>query len=171
VRLGRRSRRSEGPASPSLPRRTGLRLGLARRDPAAGHDRARPTLGTRQEAETNDAARRARRVRVARLVGVGGTVAALGAVLAIGVFPTRTWLDQRAGIAEAELRIGVLRDQNAAFEERISRLDSDEEIERLAREQYNLVLPGEEAYAVLPPPLPPVDLPALWPFGPLTDGD
>jgi hypothetical protein len=63
----------------------------------------------------------------------------------------------------------VLRAQNEAFEERIERLESDDEIERLAREQYNLAYPGEEAYAVLPAPLPPLDHPARWPFGPMLD--
>lgn len=31
-------------------------------------------------------------------------------------------------------------------------MHTDAEIERLAREQYNLVRPGEEAYAILPGP-------------------
>jgi cell division protein FtsB len=96
---------------------------------------------------------------------VGGT--ALFAVLAFAVFPTSTYLDQRADTAEAEARLEVLRAQNAAYQERIERLQTAEEIERLAREQYNLVLPGEEAYAVLPAPLPELDLPTVWPFGPL----
>jgi hypothetical protein len=42
---------------------------------------------------------------------------------------------------------------------RAAELQEDAEIERLAREQYNLVMPGEEAYAMLPaapPPPPPV---------------
>ena len=76
------------------------------------------------------------------------------AVLAFAVFPTSTYLDQRADTAEAEERLAVLRAQNDAYEERIERLQTVEEIERLAREQYNLVFPGEEAYAVLPAPLP-----------------
>ena len=89
--------------------------------------------------------------------GVGG--AAVCGVLAFAVFPTSTYLDQRADTAEAEERLAVLRDQNAAYEARIERLQTVEEIERLAREQYNLVFPGEEAYAVLPAPLPELDLP------------
>ena len=97
--------------------------------------------------------------------GVGG--AALCAVLAFAVFPTSTFLDQRADTAEAEERLAVLRAQNEAYEERIDRLKEQEEIERLAREQYNLVFPGEEAYAVLPAPLPELTLPSVWPFGPL----
>ena len=105
--------------------------------------------------------------RVGRLLGLaGGGVAALGAV-GIGLFPTQTFLDQRAATSEAQERLAVIDAQNYSFEERIQRLGSDEEIERLAREQDNLAFPGEEAYAVLPAPLPPLDLPEVWPFGPL----
>ena len=105
--------------------------------------------------------------RVGRLVGFGVGGAALCGVLAFAVFPTSTYLDQRAHTSEAEQRLAVLRAQNDAYEERIEALKTQEEIERLAREQYNLVFPGEEAYAVLPAPLPDLTLPAVWPFGPL----
>lgn len=109
--------------------------------------------------------------RAGRLAGmVGGGVTVL-AVLAFAVFPTSTYLDQRRDTEEAEQRLSVLRDQNQAYVEQIERLHAPEEIERLAREQYNLVLPGEEAYAVLPAPLPELDLPAVWPFGPLLPTD
>ena len=101
------------------------------------------------------------------LYAVAGAV--LCAVLAFAVFPTSTFLDQRTDTAEAAERLSVLRQQNAAYEERIERLETAEEIERLAREQYNLVFPGEEAYAVLPAPLPELTLPTVWPFGPLLD--
>lgn len=118
-------------------------------------------------ADAEDELRRSRLRRAGRAVGVvGGGVVLLG-VLAVGVFPTQTYLDQRRNTTEAEQRLAVLRDQNAAYEVRIKRLKTAEEIERLAREQYNLVLPGEEAYAVLPAPLPPLELPPVWPFGPM----
>src|SRR5690606_32349790 len=103
--------------------------------------------------------------RVGRVVGVAGGGVALLSALAIGLFPTQTFLEQRASTAEAEERLAVLRAQNEAFEQRIERLSTDEEIERVAREQYNLAYPGEETYAVLPAPLPPLEMPALWPFG------
>jgi hypothetical protein len=107
--------------------------------------------------------------RIGRALGLAGGGAAVLGALAIGLFPTSTFLDQRSDTAEARERLAVLRAQNEAFEARIERLESDDEIERLAREQYNLVYPGEEAYAVLPAPLPPLDLPEIWPFGPLLD--
>ncbi|MEO7572506.1 MAG: septum formation initiator family protein [Acidimicrobiales bacterium] len=103
--------------------------------------------------------------RIGRLLGLAGGSAALFGVLAVTVFPTSTYVDQRADTSEVEQRLDVLRAQNAAYQDRIERLETVEEIERLAREQYNLVFPGEEAYAVLPAPLPELDLPAVWPFG------
>jgi hypothetical protein len=103
--------------------------------------------------------------RAGRLVGLVGGGAVLCGVLAVAVFPTSTYLDQRSDTAEAEQRLEVLRTQNEAYEEQIARLQTVEEIERLAREQYDLVFPGEEAYAILPAPLPDLDLPAVWPFG------
>lgn len=105
--------------------------------------------------------------RAGRLVGFfGGGIALLG-LLAVAVFPTQTYLAQRRDTSEAEQRLAVLEDQNDAYAARVGRLQTAAEIERLAREQYNLVRPGEEAYAVLPAPLPPLDLPAVWPFGPM----
>jgi cell division protein FtsB len=73
-------------------------------------------------------------------------------VVFVFVFPTRTYLGQRASISRAEKQLDVLGEQNRDLEKRAKDLQSDAEIERLAREQYNLVKPGEKAYAVLPPP-------------------
>jgi cell division protein FtsB len=73
-------------------------------------------------------------------------------VLFVAVFPTRTWLTQRQAFASANEQLSVLDEQNTLLEQRVSALQSDDEIERLAREQYNLVKPGEEAYALLPAP-------------------
>ena len=119
----------------------------------------------------DDGARPSGLRRAGRVLGVVGGSAALFGVLAVGVFPTSTFLDQRSDTAEVEERLAVLRAQNDAYEERIERLQTASEIVRLAREQYNLVFPGEEAYAVLPAPLPELDLPAVWPFGELLEPD
>jgi cell division protein FtsB len=97
-----------------------------------------------------------------RLVVLVAAVIATGALL-FGVFPTQAFLAQRASTSRAEERLRVLSEQNDALEERVARLGTDAEIERLARERYNLVRPGEEAYAVLPPP-DPVKVPDGWPF-------
>lgn len=114
---------------------------------------------------------RSRGRRVGRLLGLVGGGAGLVVALAVGVFPTRAFLDQRSEVGDAEQRLAVLREQNEQMTEQLDRLDTPEEVERLAREQYNLVRPGEEAYSVLPAPLPALELPDVWPFGPLSGPD
>jgi cell division protein FtsB len=81
---------------------------------------------------------------------VGGAI--LVVFLVAGVFPTRTYLHQRKEIASAEDKVSVLTSENAKLAARVRQLHTDSEVERLAREQYNLVRPGEEAYAILPGP-------------------
>ena len=90
------------------------------------------------------------------------TLAFVG-VLFLAVFPSRTFLAQRASLSRAENQLAVLGEQNSLLEERARLLRDDGEIERLAREEYHLVRPGEEAYVVLPSPepepAPPTDAP------------
>jgi cell division protein FtsB len=91
-------------------------------------------------------------------------VVVLIGVLFVAVFPTRTWLAQRHDTAAATEELRVLSSENAKLATRVKSLQSDDEIERLAREQYNLVKPGEEAYALLPgqaPATPPPTTPPV----------
>ena len=81
------------------------------------------------------------------------TLAFVG-VLFLAVFPSRTFLAQRASLSRAENQLAVLGEQNRLLEQRARLLRDDDEIERLAREEYHLVRPGEEAYVVLPSPEP-----------------
>lgn len=106
--------------------------------------------------------------RVGRTLGLVGGGTGLVLALALGVFPTRSYLDQRNEVSDAEQRLAVLKEQNAALADQLEQLSTPEEVERLAREEYNFVLPGEEAYSVLPAPLPALELPQVWPFGPLS---
>ncbi len=99
----------------------------------------------------------------------------LGGVFFAVVLPTRTFLNQRQEIAAEETKVEVLTRENQRLATRVRELHTDSEVERLAREQYNLVRPGEEAYAILPGPAdaegeivasepdePPVPPPPTW---------
>jgi cell division protein FtsB len=68
------------------------------------------------------------------------------------VNPVGTYLDQRREIAAERGRSAVLDEQTRALQARADQLKTDTEVERLAREQYGLVKPGEEAYGILPSP-------------------
>jgi len=91
-------------------------------------------------------------------------------VLGYFVFPTGTFMAQRGAVAAAADDLSNLETSNADLRERIRLLNTDEEIERVARRDFNLVFPGEEAYAVLPPPPKAVSLPDAWPFHVIRDG-
>jgi cell division protein FtsB len=103
--------------------------------------------------------------RLFRRLGVLGlTVLVFVAVLGLGVVPFRDWLDQRETLTGLREQVADIERQNRDYELRADALNTDEEIERRARAEYNLVRPDEEAYAVLPPPDETLDVPGIWPF-------
>ena len=99
-----------------------------------------------------------------RLVVPALATALLVAVLVVGVFPTRSYLTQRRAISTADRDLSQITDGNDELQAHVDRLQSDQEIERQAREHYGLVKAGEEAYHVLPAPQDPPKVPDVWPF-------
>lgn len=87
----------------------------------------------------------------------------LGLALVAG-YPLRTYFSQKGELRDIQSRLAVVQHENGVLADRKQALQSDSEIERLARERYHLVKPGEEVYPILPAPPPPVSVPAVWPF-------
>ena len=87
------------------------------------------------------------RIVVASVIFIG--------ILFGAVYPTRTYLAQRRELRAAQHKLELFRQQNGRLEAEAKRLESDEEIERIARARFNLVKPGEEAYAIVPVPTKP----------------
>ena len=79
------------------------------------------------------------------------SVVALAGVLFLFVFPTSSWLAQRRDRHQVEAELRRVTERNQRLERRVRLLRTPQEIERIAREKYNLVRPGEEAFAILPP--------------------
>lgn len=79
-----------------------------------------------------------------------------GVVVAVGLFlfgyPTRTYLEQRAQLTQEQAKLDQLTAQNQTLSGQAARLQNTAEIERIARQDYGLVQPGQEAYAILPSP-------------------
>ena len=116
----------------------------------------------REETEPAELVER-RPARVRRAIWPVLVTGLLVAALFVFVFPTRTYLAQRAETQRTEHQLQVLQEQNEALSARVTALDTDAEIERIAREQFDLVRPGEQAFAILPAPAL-TDLPAGFPF-------
>ena len=79
------------------------------------------------------------------------------AILFGAVYPTRTYLAQQRQLRAVHRTLALFKQQNGHLEAEANRLQSDDEIERIARARFNLVKPGEEAYAVVPVPPKPGD--------------
>jgi cell division protein FtsB len=103
-----------------------------------------------------------RRRRILAAVWTSAVVAAAGLLLLL-VLPTRAWLAQRSAIASAEHRLGIVENENAKLQSRLQAMQNPEDIEQVAREQYNLANPGEKVFSVLPAPTL-TNVPSGWPF-------
>lgn len=75
---------------------------------------------------------------------------ALVGVMFVTLFPTGAYLRQRRSLDRVSSQLSVLRHQNSVLAARAAKLETDAEVARLARGDYGLVSPGEEAYAILP---------------------
>ena len=77
---------------------------------------------------------------------------ALGGILLLFVFPGRTWLSQAQATDKARRQLSTLTQENAALTKRAAQLQNSAYIAQIARQEYGLVLPGEQAYGILPAP-------------------
>jgi cell division protein FtsB len=76
------------------------------------------------------------------------------AIMFLFVFPTRSYLAQQRQVGAARHALEVLKAQNKELAREARQLATPSEIERLARAQFNMVRPGEQAYNVVPPAKP-----------------
>ena len=84
-----------------------------------------------------------------RLILLGAVVAS--AVILFAWFPFSSLLHQRATLSGAAAQLSSLHRQDVALAQEKKNLSDADEIGRIAREQYQLVSPGQQAYEVLPP--------------------
>lgn len=90
--------------------------------------------------------RRMRRVRSAVLI----VVFVIGGFVATGVLPIRDYLERGTDVETAQIELDRLTAENATLSDDIEALYTEQEVERLAREQYGFVRPGEIGYVVIP---------------------
>ncbi|NHZ70371.1 MAG: hypothetical protein GWP18_01885 [Proteobacteria bacterium] len=124
------------------------------------------TLAPPQQADKRQR-RRAPRSRVGSLIFVVLLIA-LGLV-ATGVLPVRDYLERENAVNAAQARLEVLQADNAELAADVDALFSEQEIERIAREQYGFVRPGEIGYVVLTPDVPLDTVPSAEPAVVVTD--
>ena len=85
----------------------------------------------------------------ARLAFLGAIVAS--AVVLFAWFPAGSLISQRSNLHGTEAELNALHAQDSALAQEKKNLSDAGEIGRIAREQYQLVSPGQQSYEVLPP--------------------
>ncbi len=87
--------------------------------------------------------------RVARiLVGVLVLPALVVLLVILGVLPVRAAATQRSEMSSSSARLTLLTEKNRDLRERIRLLRTDDEIKRIAREQYAMVPPGQKLLVI-----------------------
>jgi cell division protein FtsB len=123
-----------------------------RREPGTkGNRRLIPSVRLDKLAPIDEEARERRNARL-RWLGTRVGSLALSGLLVYAVFPVRTYLSQRSDTNRAREQLDVLSEENERLEQRADELRDPETVEEIARRDHNLVMPGEESYAILPPP-------------------
>jgi cell division protein FtsB len=91
-------------------------------------------------------------VRRRRAIAMRATVATIVVIglLFVVVFPVQAWMRQRADLRTSQHRLTVIRQERQRLEREAKRLQDPQEVERIAREMYGMVRPGEQAYAAVP---------------------
>ena len=76
----------------------------------------------------------------------------LGAAFLTQVVPYRQIIEAQRQVSSAQAQLASLEAENELLQADVTALNTDEEIEKLAREKLGYVQPGETAYVVLDPP-------------------
>lgn len=121
------------------------------RRPAEGRSPARqaPQERSGTRAQRQAARRQAVRRRRERVLLIGSVV--LSGLLLAAWFPASALYHQHQQLASTTASLAAVRSEDAALRTEEHRLGSSSEVKRIAREQYQLVEPGQQAYEVLPP--------------------
>jgi len=93
--------------------------------------------------------RRSREARRSQFLLIGGAL--LSAIILGAWFPANALYQQHASLASVNAQLHALHAQDNALAQESKNLRSTSEIARIAREQDQLVSPGQQALAVLPP--------------------
>ena len=76
----------------------------------------------------------------------------VGAAFLTQLVPYQQILESQRQVESARAHLAMLEDQNARLQADVDALQTDAEVEKLAREKLGYVKPGERAYVVLDPP-------------------
>ncbi len=120
------------------------------------------TGGTHNARKTRDSKRR----RITALLMFALVIAVAGAItlLAVFVFPTKQYLEQRSRIEETDRVLVQLREETSYLAKQIEEAQNPTAVERSARERLSLVRSGDTLYQLNVNPADSLRLPDNWPL-------
>ena len=102
---------------------------------------------------------------ILRRLGYASIIAiSLLSLMLLGVIPIQEWFEVRDTKNDLLLELAEIEELNESYRVSIDALKTDDEIERIARSEYNLVKPHEEAYYVIPISSEDIEMPGIWTF-------
>ncbi|MGH9047340.1 MAG: FtsB family cell division protein [Acidimicrobiales bacterium] len=113
--------------------------------------RGRSARAAKRTAPATRAERRAALAHRRSVVALVGSLV-LAAIISVAWFPAGALIDQHRTLAQSSSALDQLRSQNRALRTESKNLSKPTEIARIARQQFQLIAPGEQAYQVLPAP-------------------
>lgn len=136
-------------ARPASARPTTGWVASIRRAPPEVRTNRKPTSSSGTAATPTRAERRHQlEARRTRTLVIGALV--LSIVVLVAWFPASALLSDRRALATVTTQLDTLRRQDRALTQESARLSQPAEIERVARQQYQMVPPGAQEYQVLP---------------------
>ena len=85
-------------------------------------------------------------------------------LMLLGIIPVQEWFEVRDVRDELLVELAKVEKLNESYRVSIDALKTDEEIERIARSEYNLITPLVEACFVVPVSTDEMNIPGIWPF-------
>lgn len=108
-------------------------------------------IDTRETPDPDAASHRLTRKRTRWRSVVFTAVLVVAGFAATGVLPVREYVERGDAVEAAQFELDRLKEENAALAGDIGALYTEQGVERLAREQYGFVRPGEIGFVAIPP--------------------
>lgn len=85
-------------------------------------------------------------------IRIGASIVGVVIALFLFAYPTQSLFAQESQVNNAQAKLEALKNETRELKVRAQRLGTPAEIERQARERFNMVRPNEQAYSIVERP-------------------
>lgn len=95
------------------------------------------------------------RMRRTTRIRIGASIVGVVIALFLFAYPTQSLFAQESEVNNAQAKLEALKNENRELKVHGQRLSTPAEVERQARERFNMVRPNEQAYSIVERPTQP----------------